>query len=628
MKKTLRKFLIYLLAIGMLMPTWLVTGMLNATHAKAAGVGDVVVNEIYWNGSSDEWIELYNSTNSRISIAGWQIDAAGSGVPGSLIVPAGSIPANGYYLIADKDSSDSLSMLDIRPDYIVNLSLLDAGEQLIVKDELGNTIDTAWNNTNFIGDNGHSMSRKPNMADGTLASSWDVSAGSINLKTGNTVKATPGYLNDNTPPAIFGVTEGSYYKSAVSVGVTDDDAVSSITLDSAITLSPFDVNAEGPHTIIAKDMVGNTTTVNFTIDQTAPVVTGVLDKANYGLDVTPLISGADTITLNSLPFTSGTAVSIEGDYVLTASDLAGNTTIINFTLDKTAPIVTGALQGVTYDVNVAPVITDLNINTITLNNLPFVSGTTISKDGSYTLVATDLAGNTTIVDFAIKKVMPVVSPDFTVTVLEGKNFRVDWNGNGADSYIIKVNGNADPNGPIIINPTEVYSRTISVSGYGTYEITLIAVKGGVESTDFKKHSIELKTPVVTTKTTTVVPAPTPAPAPVVSAAPAKAKAAEPQPVENKVQTPADDSNGQIKGDESSSDQSAEEKINWTPWIVLFVLILLAGAATGGYFYWFNGEDEVQAVVREPKKESSFTKAADDKEKKVINKSDQKKQKRW
>ena len=85
-----------------------------------------------------------------------------------------------------------------------------------------------------------------------------------------------------------------------------------------------------------------------------------------------------------------------------------------------------------------------------------------------------------------------------------------------------------------------------------------------------------------------------------------------------------DDQGQIKGDENTNET---EKINWTPWIVLFVLIVLAGAATGGYFYWFAGEDEVKAVVKEPKKVQSEKVVTSVKSKQNGNNTN-KKSKRW
>jgi len=79
--------------------------------------------------------------------------------------------------------------------------------------------------------------------------------------------------------------------------------------------------------------------------------------------------------------------------------------------------------------------------------------------------------------------------------------------------------------------------------------------------------------------------------------------------------------GQIKGEETAATE--EEDINWTPWIILFVLIVLAGAATGGYFYWFGNEEEeiVSEKVIEKTRKSNGKKSSG-------SKPSAKKSKRW
>lgn len=59
--------------------------------------------------------------------------------------------------------------------------------------------------------------------------------------------------------------------------------------------------------------------------------------------------------------------------------------------------------------------------------------------------------------------------------------------------------------------------------------------------------------------------------------------------------------------QSSSDSNVEdekESINWTPWLILFMLILLAGAASGAYFYWFGDESSKSDAIAIAKKDAS------------------------
>ncbi len=47
----------------------------------------------------------------------------------------------------------------------------------------------------------------------------------------------------------------------------------------------------------------------------------------------------------------------------------------------------------------------------------------------------------------------------------------------------------------------------------------------------------------------------------------------------------------------NSDQATDEQNgSATPWVILAILIVLAGIATGGYFYWFSGPEEVTTTV--------------------------------
>jgi hypothetical protein len=54
-------------------------------------------------------------------------------------------------------------------------------------------------------------------------------------------------------------------------------------------------------------------------------------------------------------------------------------------------------------------------------------------------------------------------------------------------------------------------------------------------------------------------------------------------------TPAATDQGQVKAAETTAPVS-DDSFNWTPWIILIIIIALAGAATGGYFYWTRGEE--------------------------------------
>ncbi|NBI31133.1 phospholipase D-like domain-containing protein [Chengkuizengella marina] len=115
-----------------------------------AAEGDVVINEIAWMGtnvsSSDEWIELYNNTNSPISLDGWFLNAT-DGTPS--IQLSGTIAANDYFLL---ERTDDNTVSNVTADIIYTGALSNASENLELRDDNNNLVDVVdqW----YSGDNG------------------------------------------------------------------------------------------------------------------------------------------------------------------------------------------------------------------------------------------------------------------------------------------------------------------------------------------------------------------------------------------------------------------------------------------------------------------------------------------
>ncbi|MBD3360648.1 hypothetical protein GF366_02485 [Candidatus Peregrinibacteria bacterium] len=107
--------------------------------ASAYNTGDVVINEISWAGSVDnsvdEWIELYNTTNQSIDLTGWYVEDDGASV---YLIESGIIDPHGYFLM--EDSEDTVS--NVSADAVIGLSLANAGDSLVLKDNTDIVIDT------------------------------------------------------------------------------------------------------------------------------------------------------------------------------------------------------------------------------------------------------------------------------------------------------------------------------------------------------------------------------------------------------------------------------------------------------------------------------------------------------
>jgi uncharacterized repeat protein (TIGR01451 family) len=253
---------------------------------------------------------------------------------------------------------------------------------------------------------------------------------------GNSSSRTVLFTIDKTPQGITisGVPEGCWNDDVTPVLTATGAQSLTVTLNGQPFTSGTTITAEGDYTLhaVATDTAGNssTETRTFTIDKTAPAITlaGAADGVIVNTNVTPVFSATDvhlssaTATLNGAPFTSGRAVTAEGNYTLsvTATDTCGNSSsqTVRFTIDKTPPAITiaGVPEGCV-NVDATPVFTvaDLHLDTVsaTLNAQPFTSGTTITAEGDYTLQvqAGDRAGNLSSETrtFTIDKAAPVIT---------------------------------------------------------------------------------------------------------------------------------------------------------------------------------------------------------------------------
>ncbi len=107
--------------------------------ACAAGSLNIVVNEIAWMGTessySDEWIELYNNTDSAVNLDGWALKAVDDTPKIDL---AGIIPGKGFYLL---ERTDDTTIPNITADHIYTGALSNKGEYLQVFDSQNNLVD-------------------------------------------------------------------------------------------------------------------------------------------------------------------------------------------------------------------------------------------------------------------------------------------------------------------------------------------------------------------------------------------------------------------------------------------------------------------------------------------------------
>ncbi len=148
---------------------------LGGDPAYSQSPGPVVISEIAWMGTTvsanDEWIELYNNSASPVPLTGWSL-AASDGTPG--ISLAGTIPANGHYLLERTDDSSA----PVDADLIYSGALGNEGEDLILRDAASNIVDRVNAGSGWFA--GHIAARVPmvridTLADGGQPENWTYS---------------------------------------------------------------------------------------------------------------------------------------------------------------------------------------------------------------------------------------------------------------------------------------------------------------------------------------------------------------------------------------------------------------------------------------------------------------------
>lgn len=146
-------------------------------------VGDIVINEVAWMGNDnsvhDEWIELKNMTNSNIPLVGWTLNSQ-DGSP--MIQLEGVILANDYFLL---ERIDDASVPEIVADLIFASALSDTGEDMELKDDLGNLIDNIDSASGWLAGDNTEYRTMERDADGNYYDSFIING---TPRTGNSIE--------------------------------------------------------------------------------------------------------------------------------------------------------------------------------------------------------------------------------------------------------------------------------------------------------------------------------------------------------------------------------------------------------------------------------------------------------
>lgn len=163
-------------------------------------------------------------------------------------------------------------------------------------------------------------------------------------------------------------------------------------------------------------------------DNASPVVTpddlngSFTNKDSVAVEITDTTDVSYTLTINGEEVTDADLANLteEGNYKLTVTDSAFNSTTITFTVDRTNPVLLvndeEVENGETIYVNEAAKMTvdETNLESFTSNGSDrtenVLNGSwTAQKDGAYNIVVTDKAGNETTYTIIVDKTAPVVN---------------------------------------------------------------------------------------------------------------------------------------------------------------------------------------------------------------------------
>lgn len=298
---------------------------------------------------------------------------------------------------------------------------------------------------------------------------------------------------------------------------------------------------EGNYLLWITDRAGNRTPYTFTIDKTAPILTlsGVANagftNGNVSASWSNIAAGvganrtisSDTLTVTysfsttatfptsaTTVYTTVTQLSTAGNYFMTITDAAGNSTSYTFTIDKSDPVLSlsGVTNGGFTNGNVSATwgteansITSQRSNTndtltitygrnssasfptVAQSTTAYTSGLLLTLEGNYRIVITDRAGNYTSYTFTIDKTAPVGNlRPATGNFASGNRTR--------QNVIFSWTTGIDGVGGQRINDNDTITGTFShsVTGFPTQSQTTISTNGNTEYSTAGYYRIELR----------------------------------------------------------------------------------------------------------------------------------------
>lgn len=223
---------------------------------------------------------------------------------------------------------------------------------------------------------------------------------------------------------LSGVENGGYTNKNVKFTWTDNaTAVITVNGETSEYTSGTTLSDDGEYEIVLTNMDGQTFVVSFVIDKIAPEyeLTGADNGATVNNDISLVfgegITAEVSINGDTLAYMSGEVLMAEGEYEFTLTDKAGNKTVVNVFVDKTADYEINTVDGFVSNDDV--VIKANEELTISLSKdgeiFAYEFGASLTEEGNYIAHISDSYGNTAEVSFRVLKttVLNDFAHDFT-----------------------------------------------------------------------------------------------------------------------------------------------------------------------------------------------------------------------
>lgn len=265
-------------------------------NVSAALASHVVISEVQLAGTgeaNDEFIELYNPTDSAVSLEDWRLTRKSSTGTQSTLVNSitGTIPSHGYFLIAHPDFNGGLAVDQVysatSSGIAVNNTVLlysDAGVTVVDKVGMGTALDVETAGTSNPETDG-SIERKPgvttptggngedtdsNSADFALRTVSDPqnSSSALENPSGNTPTLTP----TNTPTGTITIAPTNTPTSTPTVTMTPTGTLIPTTTPTS-TVTPTDTPTSSPTPTIAASPTDTPTSTPTASPTSSPTAT-------------------------------------------------------------------------------------------------------------------------------------------------------------------------------------------------------------------------------------------------------------------------------------------------------------------------------------------------------------------